>query len=150
MARMYHQMVQHISVASAVLTDPNSAASEIDRVLNGNGLTSFLELARTNAYTSYDVSLETSASFSTSHAVISSLLTCNSYIGVPVDMGPRMIPRSGLKSPVVTTLPPNDAGKETMAVAEVINLLKSRAAPVIVIDGGKLRQQCGKLRVLTR
>lgn len=32
---MYHEMTKHIAVATTVLDDVNTAASEIDRVLNG-------------------------------------------------------------------------------------------------------------------
>jgi TPP-dependent 2-oxoacid decarboxylase len=35
---MYHEMTKYITVASTVLTDINTAVSEIDRVLNGTVL----------------------------------------------------------------------------------------------------------------
>jgi pyruvate decarboxylase len=33
---MYHEMTKYITVATTVLSDVATAASEIDRVLNGN------------------------------------------------------------------------------------------------------------------
>lgn len=59
MDRMYHQMIQHITVASAILTDPSTAASEIDRVLNGQ-CSCVLELVVSNLNISHDVSFSTS------------------------------------------------------------------------------------------
>jgi TPP-dependent 2-oxoacid decarboxylase len=35
---MYHEMTKYITAASTVLTDINTAVSEIDRVLNGTVL----------------------------------------------------------------------------------------------------------------
>lgn len=56
---MYHQMIQHISVASTILTYPNTAASEIDRVLSGK-CSYVLELEGSNLDISHDVPFSTS------------------------------------------------------------------------------------------
>lgn len=60
-----------------------------------------------------------------------------SYIGVPVDMGPKLIPSNTLQTPLVTSLPLNDDAAELKAVSKIISLLKSRKDPVIVVDGSK-------------
>lgn len=57
---------------------------------------------------------------------------------MPVDIGPKLIPTSPLKSPLIKSLPPNDKAKEMRAVSQIIDLLRSRKNPVIVVDGGKL------------
>ncbi|KIN07253.1 hypothetical protein OIDMADRAFT_36813 [Oidiodendron maius Zn] len=93
---MYHEMTKHITVATTVLDDVNTAASEIDRVLNV-------------------------------------------YIGVPVDMGPKLIPSDTLQTRLITSLPLNDDAAESQAVSKIISLLKSRKDPVIVVDGSAVR-----------
>jgi pyruvate decarboxylase len=55
-----------------------------------------------------------------------------------VDIGPKLIPSSTLQTPLVTSLPNNDQAQESQAVSHIIDLLKSRKDPVIVVDGGKL------------
>lgn len=101
---MYHEMTKHITVATTVLDDVNTAASEIDRVLNAM------------LYHSRPV-----------------------YIGVPVDMGPKLIPSDTLQTRLITSLPLNDDAAESQAVSKIISLLKSRKDPVIVVDGSAVR-----------
>lgn len=65
------------------------------------------------------------------------MLIKHSYIGVPVDIGPKMIPKSSLQKPLDMKLPANDASVESSVASEIIELLKSRKDPVIVVDGGE-------------
>jgi pyruvate decarboxylase len=59
------------------------------------------------------------------------------YIGIPVNIGTQTIPVTGLQTPLVTTLPPNDPEVESKVVRQIIDLLASRTNPVIIVDGGK-------------
>jgi len=101
---MYHEMSRYITVASTVLEDRHTAASEIDRVLN------------VMMYYSRPV-----------------------YIGVPVNIGTLTIPVTGLQTPLVTTLPPNDEEVEENVVRQIIDLLASRTNTVVIFDGGAVR-----------
>jgi pyruvate decarboxylase len=60
------------------------------------------------------------------------------YIGVPVNIGTLTIPVTGLQTPLVTTLPPNDEEVEENVVRQIIDLLASRTNTVVIFDGGKL------------
>jgi pyruvate decarboxylase len=55
-------------------------------------------------------------------------------------MGPKLIPSSTLQTPLITSLPSNNQGQELQAVSQIIDLLKTRKDPVIVVDGGKLKR----------
>lgn len=59
-----------------------------------------------------------------------------SYIGVPVDIGPKTIPSSHLSKPLITTLPSNKEEEESEVITKIADLLKTRKDPVIVVDGG--------------
>lgn len=61
------------------------------------------------------------------------------YIGVPVNIGTQTIPVTGLQIPLITTLPPNDTEVESKVVRQIIDLLASRTNPVIIVDGGAVR-----------
>jgi hypothetical protein len=52
-------------------------------------------------------------------------------------MGPRIIPAGNLQVPLITSLPPNNRTEELEAVSQIVELLRSRKNPVIVVDGGK-------------
>jgi pyruvate decarboxylase len=60
------------------------------------------------------------------------------YIGVPDNIGTLTIPVTGLQTPLVTTLPPNDEEVEENVVRQIIDLLASRTNTVVIFDGGKL------------
>jgi len=71
------------------------------------------------------------------------------YIGIPVNIGTQTIPVTGLQTPLVTTLPPNDPDVESKVVRQIIDLLASRTNPVIIVDGVAVRndviQECSTL-----
>lgn len=71
------------------------------------------------------------------------------YIGIPVNIGTQTIPVTGLQTPLVTTLPPNDPEVESKVVRQIIDLLASRTNPVIIVDGVAVRndviQECSTL-----
>lgn len=53
-------------------------------------------------------------------------------------MGPKHIPSVTLQTPLITSLPVNDDKLELQAVSKIIDLLRTRKDPVIVVDGGKI------------
>ncbi|KAK9235102.1 thiamine diphosphate-binding protein [Lipomyces kononenkoae] len=61
------------------------------------------------------------------------------YIGVPVDVGPQTIVSRNLETPLPTTLPPNPPELEQSVVDKIVDLLSSRKHPIIVVDGGAVR-----------
>nr|OQO17421.1 hypothetical protein B0A51_16119 [Rachicladosporium sp. CCFEE 5018] len=61
------------------------------------------------------------------------------YIGVPVDVSHLEVDASGLKTPLKTTLPPNDAAKEAELVTQLRSLLEQKQNPIIIVDGNAIR-----------
>jgi pyruvate decarboxylase len=53
-------------------------------------------------------------------------------------MGPKLISSATLQTPLITSLPQNDEQAELKAVSKIIELLRTRKNPVIVVDGGKI------------
>ncbi|KAK4502139.1 hypothetical protein PRZ48_005562 [Zasmidium cellare] len=64
------------------------------------------------------------------------------YIGVPVDMSHRLVSASGLKTPLRTTLPPNDSKAEADVVDQIVQKLGQSSYPVIIVDGNAVRNGC--------
>ncbi|KAK9365562.1 thiamine diphosphate-binding protein [Lipomyces kononenkoae] len=112
--KMYHEMVQALTVASTVLDDPSTAPSEIDRVLNAM------------VYFNRPV-----------------------YIGVPVDIGPKIVHTRNLETKLQKAIPPNPPELEKSVTDKIIDLLLSRKDPIILVDGGAVRngviQECSEL-----
>lgn len=61
-SRMYQRMIKHITVADTVLEDVDSAASEIDRVLESESPSHQIEISRTDTLYSNAISLPPSVS----------------------------------------------------------------------------------------
>lgn len=53
-------------------------------------------------------------------------------------MGPKLVSSATLQTPLITSLPQNDEQAELKAVSKIIELLRTRKNPVIVVDGGKI------------
>ena len=63
------------------------------------------------------------------------------YIGVPTDIAYAPVSNEGLKTPLPTTLPPNDKATEENVVATIRSLLENASKPAIVVDGGEIIPQ---------
>ncbi|KAK9369637.1 thiamine diphosphate-binding protein [Lipomyces kononenkoae] len=63
------------------------------------------------------------------------------YIGVPVDIGPQTVSSHYLEVPLQKSLPPNPPELEQLVVDQIIGLLSSRKNPIIVVDGGAIRNR---------
>ncbi|OQO04459.1 hypothetical protein B0A48_09381 [Cryoendolithus antarcticus] len=61
-------------------------------------------------------------------------------IGVAVDVSHLEVDASGLKTPLKTTLPPNDAAKEAELVTQLRSLLDQKQNPIIIVDGNAIRR----------
>jgi pyruvate decarboxylase len=59
------------------------------------------------------------------------------YLGVPVDVGQLPCSDEGLKTPIPTTLPPNDENIERQVLDEIITRLNVAKNPIIIVDGRK-------------
>lgn len=64
------------------------------------------------------------------------------YIGVPVDMSHRLVPGSGLATPLKTALPPNDQETEGMVVDIIVRKLQTSSFPAMIVDGNAIRNGC--------
>lgn len=64
------------------------------------------------------------------------------YIGVPVDVSHRLVPASGLQTPLQTKLPPNDQEMEASVVDKIMGKLEQSSYPVIILDGNAVRNNC--------
>lgn len=75
------------------------------------------------------------------------------YIGVPVDMSHLECDGSGLKTPLLAELPPNDLELEKRVVGDLRMLLEQKKSPTFIIDGKANRNyvnaECDKLIKLT-
>lgn len=100
---MYEEMSKQVTAATAVLWNPSTAVSEIDRVLN-----TMFHQSRPG------------------------------YIGIPVDVGQLPCSDEGLKTHIVTSLPPNDDNVERQVVEEIVARLNHASNPVVVVDGCKI------------
>ena|ERR1700760_2228627 len=100
---MYEEMSKQVTVATAVLWNPSTATSEIDRVLN-----TMFHQSRPG------------------------------YLGIPVDVGQLPCSDEGLKTPIVTSLPPNNDNVERQVVEEIVTRLNHASNPIIVVDGCKI------------
>lgn len=75
------------------------------------------------------------------------------YIGVPVDMSYLPCDSAGLKTPIETSLSPNDGALQRKVVAELRSMLEEKQHPIIIVDGNAIRNslvpECKKLSELT-
>lgn len=63
------------------------------------------------------------------------------YIGIPTDICYTNIPSSPLQTALKTELPRNDSGAEKKAVADIRDLIERSSKPIIIVDGGAIRNQ---------
>lgn len=63
------------------------------------------------------------------------------YIGIPTDICYTNVSSSPLQTPLRTELPRNDSEAEKTTVAEIRELIEKSSKPVIVVDGGAIRNQ---------
>ena len=63
------------------------------------------------------------------------------YIGIPTDICYTNISASPLQIELRTELPGNDSGAEKKAVADIRELIERSSKPVIIVDGGAIRNQ---------
>ncbi|KAF2107145.1 thiamine diphosphate-binding protein [Lophiotrema nucula] len=61
------------------------------------------------------------------------------YIGLSTDIAYEMISDAPLASPIRTILPPNDPELESKVIAEIRSLLEKASEPIIIVDGGAVR-----------
>lgn len=61
------------------------------------------------------------------------------YIGIPTDVCYTKVSSASLRIPLITELPPNDGQVEQQAVAEIRKLLEESKKPIIMVDGGAIR-----------
>lgn len=54
-----------------------------------------------------------------------------------MDVGVQNIAATGLETPLITELPPNDPTLEKKVVQEIVDLIRSRKNPIVIVDGGK-------------
>lgn len=75
------------------------------------------------------------------------------YIGVPVDMSHLECDASGLKTPIQTSLPPNDPSAEKEVVTKLRGWMETSKKPIIIVDGNaarnNLQSQCSALSAMT-
>jgi len=63
------------------------------------------------------------------------------YIGIPTDTCFAKVSSATLKTPIVTSLEPNNEASENEVVTEIRKLLESKSNPIIIVDGGAVRHQ---------
>ncbi len=61
------------------------------------------------------------------------------YIGIPTDVCYTKVSSASLRIHLITELPPNDGQVEQQAVAEIRKLLEESKKPIIMVDGGAIR-----------
>ena len=60
------------------------------------------------------------------------------YIGIAVDVGPKLISAESLKTPLVTELEPNNGPLEEKIVNEIADGMRKCKRAVIIVDGCRL------------
>lgn len=63
------------------------------------------------------------------------------YIGIPTDVCYTSTSSSSLNTPLKIDLPSNDKEIEKMAIADIRKLLEASSKPIIMVDGGAIRNQ---------
>lgn len=63
------------------------------------------------------------------------------YIGIPTDICYTNIPLFFLQTPLKTEFPPNDSKTEKEAIVEIRKLLEVSSKPIIIVDGGAVRNK---------
>jgi pyruvate decarboxylase len=131
---VFHEMSKHITCATTVLHDAKTAASDIDKVLNGMQYSSKIG-THTNFDCSNVVILAACVTITPSFSRRSSLIQ-GSYIGLPTDVALQFTPSINLQVPLTTTLPPNNPNLQTHVLEKIRGLIDSASSPIIIVDGG--------------
>ena len=129
-------MSKHITCATTVLHDAKTAASDIDKVLNGMQYSS--EIGTHTKFDSSNVVILAARVTITPCFCRRSLLIQLSYIGLPTDVALQLTPSFNLQVPLTTALPPNNPNLQTHVLEKIRGLIDSASSPIIIVDGGML------------